>query len=105
MPPRPSSRSTRKRVPKLCDKAARRSVGKLPTPAVVGMGHNAPRSRNRQARAAGTVSPAKIPKLLYCSLPSPRFEVVAPFEPAGDQPKAIAELVEGLNRGDRYQTL
>jgi excinuclease ABC subunit B len=36
---------------------------------------------------------------------SPRFEVVAPFEPAGDQPKAIRELTEGLIRGDRYQTL
>jgi excinuclease ABC subunit B len=38
-------------------------------------------------------------------MPSPRFEVVAPFEPAGDQPKAIAELTAGLRRGDRYQTL
>jgi len=36
---------------------------------------------------------------------SPRFEVVAPFSPAGDQPKAIAELTAGLRRGDRYQTL
>jgi len=33
------------------------------------------------------------------------FEVIAPFEPAGDQPKAIAELTAGLKRGDRYQTL
>jgi excinuclease ABC subunit B len=36
---------------------------------------------------------------------SPRFEVRAPFEPAGDQPRAIRELTEGLTRGDRYQTL
>jgi len=36
---------------------------------------------------------------------NPRFEVVAPFAPAGDQPKAIAELAEGLRRGDKYQTL
>ncbi|HZM26926.1 MAG TPA: DEAD/DEAH box helicase family protein, partial [Gemmatimonadales bacterium] len=36
---------------------------------------------------------------------SPRFEVVAPFEPAGDQPKAIDELTGGLRRGERYQTL
>ena len=34
-----------------------------------------------------------------------RFEVLAPFEPAGDQPKAIAELTAGLRRGDKYQTL
>jgi excinuclease ABC subunit B len=38
-------------------------------------------------------------------MPSPHFEVVAPFEPAGDQPKAIAELTAGLHRGDRHQTL
>ncbi len=36
---------------------------------------------------------------------SQQFKVVAPFEPAGDQPKAIAELTAGLVRGDRYQTL
>src|SRR5437764_3840093 len=35
----------------------------------------------------------------------PKFEVVSEFEPAGDQPKAIAELSEGIRRGDRYQTL
>ena len=34
-----------------------------------------------------------------------RFEVQAPFRPAGDQPKAIAELTAGLRRGDKYQTL
>ena len=27
------------------------------------------------------------------------------FEPAGDQPAAVASLCEGLDRGDRYQTL
>jgi excinuclease ABC subunit B len=36
---------------------------------------------------------------------SPPFEVVAPFSPAGDQPRAIAELTAGLARGDKYQTL
>ncbi|MEO8755968.1 MAG: DEAD/DEAH box helicase family protein, partial [Casimicrobiaceae bacterium] len=35
----------------------------------------------------------------------PAFEVRAPFSPAGDQPRAIAELATGLARGDRYQTL
>ena len=33
------------------------------------------------------------------------FDLQAPFQPAGDQPKAIAELSAGLNRGDRFQTL
>ncbi|MGE0442914.1 MAG: excinuclease ABC subunit UvrB [Gemmatimonadales bacterium] len=36
---------------------------------------------------------------------SARFEVIAPFEPAGDQPAAIAALSEGLEQGSRYQTL
>ncbi len=36
---------------------------------------------------------------------SPQFEVVAPFTPAGDQPRAIGELSAGLARGDKYQTL
>jgi excinuclease ABC subunit B len=36
---------------------------------------------------------------------SPPFEVIAPFSPAGDQPRAIAELGAGLERGDRFQTL
>ena len=35
----------------------------------------------------------------------PAFEVVSPFRPAGDQPAAIAGLVAGLERGERYQTL
>ena len=33
------------------------------------------------------------------------FKVVAPFEPAGDQPAATASLAEGVERGCRYQTL
>jgi excinuclease ABC subunit B len=34
-----------------------------------------------------------------------RFQVVSPFQPAGDQPTAIASLAEGIERGDRFQTL
>jgi excinuclease ABC subunit B len=33
------------------------------------------------------------------------FDLVAPFAPAGDQPRAIRELTAGLARGARYQTL
>ncbi|HEU4642860.1 MAG TPA: excinuclease ABC subunit UvrB [Gemmatimonadaceae bacterium] len=36
---------------------------------------------------------------------SPIFDLRAPFQPAGDQPRAIAELSAGLERGDRFQTL
>ena len=35
----------------------------------------------------------------------PEFKVVSDFAPAGDQPEAIAALAEGIERGDRYQTL
>jgi excinuclease ABC subunit B len=35
----------------------------------------------------------------------PPFKVHSEFEPAGDQPAAIARLAEGVRRGDRFQTL
>jgi excinuclease ABC subunit B len=38
-------------------------------------------------------------------MPRAAFSLQSPFEPAGDQPKAIAELTAGLARGDRFQTL
>jgi excinuclease ABC subunit B len=34
-----------------------------------------------------------------------RFDLQSPFQPAGDQPRAITELTAGLIRGDRFQTL
>src|SRR5262249_55919693 len=34
-----------------------------------------------------------------------RFQLVSAFEPSGDQPKAIAELVTGIERGEKHQTL
>jgi excinuclease ABC subunit B len=37
--------------------------------------------------------------------PNSAFTLHQPFEPAGDQPKAIAQLLEGLDDGLRYQTL
>jgi excinuclease ABC subunit B len=33
------------------------------------------------------------------------FDLRAPYPPAGDQPRAIRELAQGLTGGDRYQTL
>src|SRR5512144_548898 len=38
-------------------------------------------------------------------MPRAAFDLRAPFSPAGDQPRAIAELTAGLARGDKYQTL
>ncbi len=34
-----------------------------------------------------------------------RFRLVSDFEPKGDQPQAIGELIEGLERGDQHQVL
>jgi excinuclease ABC subunit B len=39
------------------------------------------------------------------SFPNSPFQLVQPFEPAGDQPEAIARLVEGLDDGLVCQTL
>ena len=33
------------------------------------------------------------------------FQIDSPFEPAGDQPKAIKSLVEGIENGESHQTL
>src|SRR5215471_2919965 len=35
----------------------------------------------------------------------PDFQVVAPFQPTGDQPTAIVQLEESLRSGNKYQTL
>src|SRR5437660_10249627 len=35
----------------------------------------------------------------------PPFRLHSPYEPRGDQPQAIAGLLEGLQEGQRYQTL
>ncbi len=34
-----------------------------------------------------------------------RFKIESDFEPTGDQPEAIRELVDGINTGEPYQTL
>ncbi|MGZ4681996.1 MAG: DEAD/DEAH box helicase family protein, partial [Acidimicrobiales bacterium] len=33
------------------------------------------------------------------------FRMVSDFQPSGDQPAAVERLTEGVNRGDRFQTL
>jgi excinuclease ABC subunit B len=35
----------------------------------------------------------------------PQFELVTDLAPSGDQPEAIAALVDGVRRGDKFQTL
>ena len=44
----------------------------------------------------------KLPEVRLANTP---FKVVSPYEPAGDQPKAIKELAQGVEEGMRYQTL
>jgi excinuclease ABC subunit B len=34
-----------------------------------------------------------------------KYELVSGYKPAGDQPKAIKELVEGVKQGEKFQTL
>ncbi len=41
----------------------------------------------------------------FVSYPGSPFELFMPYEPAGDQPTAIAQLVEGLHDGEVFQTL
>jgi len=33
------------------------------------------------------------------------FKIASDYEPRGDQPEAISNLVRGLNDGDRHQVL
>ena len=48
------------------------------------------------------MSEPRISELLKAEQP---FQVVSEFDPTGDQPQAIKELIEGLQRGDAHQTL
>ena len=41
----------------------------------------------------------------FISFPDSPFELFMPYPPAGDQPQAIAELVEGVRDGEVFQTL
>ena len=42
---------------------------------------------------------------LYKTISFVDFKLVSDFQPTGDQPEAIKQLVDGLNRGDHAQTL
>ncbi|MBT9494256.1 MAG: hypothetical protein IV107_18340, partial [Paucibacter sp.] len=41
----------------------------------------------------------------FVSFEGSPFQLFQPFPPAGDQPAAIAKLVEGINDGLSFQTL
>ncbi len=57
--------------------------------------------RGKKARRSDEGAP---PPPLPARTESP-FKLKSPYEPAGDQPKAIRELVEGLRRKDEAQVL
>ncbi|MEO8807955.1 MAG: excinuclease ABC subunit UvrB [Burkholderiaceae bacterium] len=48
---------------------------------------------------------AAAPEGEFVSYPNSPFQLFQPYPPAGDQPAAIAQLVEGLNDGLSFQTL
>jgi len=50
-------------------------------------------------------APAAIPEGHFVSFPGSPFELYQPYPPAGDQPEAIAKLVEGVQDGEVFQTL
>jgi excinuclease ABC subunit B len=41
----------------------------------------------------------------FLKFPGSPFELFLPYQPAGDQPEAIRQLVEGVNDGEVFQTL
>ncbi len=55
------------------------------------------------APEAGAATDA--PKGTMVSYPGSPFELFQPYPPAGDQPTAIAQLIEGVNDGEVFQTL
>ena len=50
-------------------------------------------------------APGEPPEGEFVSYPDSPFQLFQPYPPAGDQPAAIAQLVEGLNDGLSFQTL
>jgi len=48
---------------------------------------------------------AEAPQGTMVRYPGSPFELFQPYPPAGDQPTAIAQLVEGVNDGEVFQTL
>ncbi|MCK6412046.1 MAG: excinuclease ABC subunit UvrB [Azonexus sp.] len=52
-----------------------------------------------------TETPASLPDAQVVTFPDSPFRLHQPFPPAGDQPEAIRQLVEGLDDGLSFQTL
>ena len=63
-------------------------------------GANVPNPMTELAEVA-----VEAPKGQFVSFPGSPFELFQPYPPAGDQPSAIATLVEGVQDGEVFQTL
>src|SRR4051812_24282193 len=57
------------------------------------------------AQLAHAASEGAPPEGEFVSYPDSPFQLFQPYAPAGDQPAAIEQLVEGLRDGLTYQTL
>src|SRR5207245_10356173 len=80
-----------------------RRRGREPEPPEQGHPGDAAREGRHRGLAPRLRPPnGRLPRLSFPRMP---FELVSPFAPAGDQPRAIRELTTGLARGERYQTL
>src|SRR5579872_43412 len=62
---------------------------------------------NHVCAACGLASPqaARVHPLIHGAEMAAKFELVSKFQPAGDQPQAIAKLVQGFRDGRAVQTL
>ena len=76
---------------------SRSSAAKPATPVATG--------ENASAQAAPTPASAEPPKGEFVAFEGSPFQLFQPYPPAGDQPAAIQQLVEGVNDGESFQTL
>jgi excinuclease ABC subunit B len=62
-------------------------------------------SDTAETLSEATPSATNAPQGTMVRYPGSPFELFQPYPPAGDQPTAIAQLVEGVNDGEVFQTL
>jgi excinuclease ABC subunit B len=73
----------------------------MPTPLAVDLELAKGQVEAKIAAEGGASSAAGV----FVSYPGSPFELFQPYPPAGDQPTAINELVDGINDGEVFQTL
>ena len=56
-------------------------------------------------RTSTSADAAPVPTGVFLKFPDSPFELYQPYPPAGDQPEAIDQLVEGVTDGEVFQTL